>query len=84
LFDQGNLTLAGLWLMFGVLAASTGLVALPTGMLPRWLAWLGIATAAALVAARAVWAATDLWYIPFGLYYLWLDATSVTLVRRPA
>lgn len=84
LFDQGNLNLANLWLMFGVLAASTGLVALREGMLPRWLAWLGIATAVALVAVRAVWADTDIWYIPFGLFYLWLAATSVTLVRtRP-
>jgi hypothetical protein len=82
LFDQGNLTLANLWVMFAPLAASAGLVALRTAMLPRWLAWLGIVTAVALIAVRAVWADTDVWYIPFGFYYLWLAATSVVLVRQ--
>ena len=82
LFDQGNLTLANLWVMFAMLAASAGLVALRTAMLPRWLAWLGIVTAVALIAVRAVWADTDVWYIPFGFYYLWLAATSVILVRQ--
>jgi len=37
---------------------------------------------AGLLAARAVWASSDLVFVPFILFYLWLIAVSGVLIRR--
>jgi hypothetical protein len=82
LFDQGNFAFANAWVMLASLSLSTGIVTIRTRTLPRWLGWAGILIAGALLVARAVWASSQLVFIPFGLCYLWLIATSVVLIRR--
>ncbi|HEU5103715.1 MAG TPA: hypothetical protein VFU22_32085, partial [Roseiflexaceae bacterium] len=82
LFDQSNFAFANAWVMLAGMSLATGVVSIRTGALPRWLGWAGILVAGGLLAARAVWASTGLVFIPFGLCYLWLIATSVVLTRR--
>lgn len=83
LFDQGNLNFAtfGVTLAGMLLAASA--VTLRDGGLPRWLGWLGLAVAVGLLAVRAAWA-TDagVKFLPYVLFWVWLIAASVALVRR--
>jgi len=59
-----------------LLVAAASLAALRNGSLPRWLAWLGFAVAASLVAAY--------WYVPLFLFLVWVLAVSVVLARRGA
>ena len=82
LFDQGNFAFANAWVMLASLSLATGVVSIRTGALPRWLGWSGVLIAGGLLAARAVWASSGLVFVPFGLCYLWLIATSVVLIRR--
>jgi len=82
LFDQGNLAFANLWVMCASLAFATSTLFLVRRALPRWLGWLGIVSAIGLLAVRAVWSTTELWFLPFVLFYVWLVAVSLTLVRR--
>jgi hypothetical protein len=82
LFDQGNFAFANAWVMLAGLSLATGLVSIRTGALPRWLGWAGMLIAGGLLAARAVWASSELVFVPFGLCYLWLIALSVVLIRR--
>ena len=82
LFDQGNFAFANAWAMLASLCLATGVVSIRTGALPRWLGWSGVLIAGGLLAARAVWASSGLVFVPFGLCYLWLIATSVVLIRR--
>ena len=82
LFDQGNFAFANAWAMLASLSLATGVVCIRTGALPRWLGWSGVLIAGGLLAARAVWASSGLVFVPFGLCYLWLIATSVVLIRR--
>ncbi len=82
LFDQGNFAFANAWAMLASLSLATGVVSIRTGALPRWLGWSGVLIAGGLLAARAVWASSGLVFVPFGLCYLWLIATSVVLIRR--
>src|SRR6266545_7753965 len=82
LFDQGNFAFANAWAMLASLSLATGVVCIRTGALPRWLGWSGVLIAGGLLAARAVWASSGLVFVPFGLCYLWLIATSIVLIRR--
>ena len=81
LFDQGNFGFANAWAMLASLSLATGVASIRTGALPRWLGWAGVLIAAGLLAARAIWASSGLVFIPFGLCYLWLIATSIVLIR---
>jgi hypothetical protein len=82
LFDQGNLAFANLWVMCASLAFAASMLFLLRRAFPRWLGWLGIVSAIGLLAARAVWSVSELWFLPFALFYVWLVAVSLTLVRR--
>lgn len=72
---------------FGLFSAFAGLfiglaaaVVLQTGVLPRWLGWLGIAVLALSVGGIAV---ADIGFLAFPLVLLWMIAASLLLVRRP-
>lgn len=82
LFDHANLAFANLWVMCASLALAASTLFVVRRALPRWLGWLGIVSAIGLLAARAVWSTSELWFLPFALFYVWLVAVSLTLVRR--
>jgi hypothetical protein len=82
LFDRGNLAFATAWVPLGSLCLATGVVAVRTRALPRWLGWAGVALAVGLLAARAGWASSGLVFLPYVLFWPWLVALSVVLIRR--
>lgn len=83
MFDDGNLGFATLWVFLAGFLLATSIVALRDGALPRWLGWLGLVTGAALLIGRAFWdMPSGVIFIPYMLFYLWLIASSIVLVRR--
>lgn len=80
-FDMGNMEFASAWVALGSFALATGLALLSSRMLPRWLGWLAIAAGVCLVAAKAVWT-TSFWLLGFGLFWVWVIALCVVLLRR--
>jgi hypothetical protein len=81
LFDLGNFTFAASWVLAAGLVLATGAVALRTGVLPGWLGWYSVAVGLGLLAARAVWT-SPVAFAPYLLYWVWLIAVSVVLIRR--
>ena len=67
--------------MLASLSLATGVITIRTEALPPWLGWAGVLIAGGLLAARAVWASSGLVFVPFGLFYLWLIAISIVLIR---
>jgi len=72
---------------FGLFSAFAGLfiglasaVALQTGVLPRWLGWLGIAV---LVLSVVGLAFPELGFLAFPLVLVWMIVVSLLLLRRP-
>jgi hypothetical protein len=57
-----------------LLVLTTSILSLQTGVLPRWLAWLGIVVAIALV--------FDVIYVNIVPLLLWVLAASIVLLRR--
>ena len=83
LFDLGNFTFAAFWVALAGMLLATGVVAIRDGALPRWLGWYGLVVAVALLAARAVWfPASGTKFLPYALFWVWLIAASVALIRR--
>lgn len=83
LFDQGNLAFAGTWIFFANMLLSAGIITLRSSTWPRWFAWLSIALAVGLFAARAAWT-TSAAFAPYVGFWAWLIACSVLLIRRPS
>jgi hypothetical protein len=82
-FDMGNLDFANSWVPLASMLLASGAVVLRTHALPRWLGWLALATAPLLLAARAVWT-SQVAFIPYLLFWIWVVATSVVLLQgRP-
>jgi hypothetical protein len=83
LFDQGNFAFANLWVSLAGMLLATAVVAIRDGALPRWLGWFGLVLAMAFLLARAVWfTASGIKFMPYVLFWFWLIATSIALVRR--
>lgn len=83
LFDNGNFGFATFWVFLAAFLFTTGIAILRDGALPSWLGWLGLATAIGLLIARAFWAApSGAVFLPYVLFWLWLIATSIILIRR--
>jgi hypothetical protein len=57
-----------------LLVLITSILSLQTGVLPRWLAWLGIVVAIALP--------FDVIYISIGPFLLWVLVASIVLLLR--
>ena len=64
--------------MFGAIALidAASIVILRTGVLPRWLAWLGFVCAVVLLFGVV--------FLPMIALPIWLIATSIVLFRLPA
>jgi hypothetical protein len=82
LFDQGNLGFANIWVALASMLLAAGVVAIRTKALPRWIGWGGVVTAVGLVVARAFWVVSGIVFTPYVLYWVWLIATSIVLIRR--
>lgn len=70
---------AYLFFVTGIVSAllvvlATSVVALRTGVLPRWLAWLGLPVAVTMLGALAV--------LPFFFFLVWVALVSASLVVR--
>lgn len=82
LFDEGNFGFATLWVFLAGFLFTVGIVTLRDGALPRWLGWLGLLTAVALLISRAFWdSPSGAIFVPYMLFYLWLIAASIVLIR---
>lgn len=82
LFDQGNVNFANFWVLLAGLLLATGVLAVRDEALPRWLGWFALVLVPALLAARVIWfAGSGVKYLPYTLFWVWLIATSVVLMR---
>ena len=79
-FDTGNLSFASAWVLLGSFSLATGWLVLSSRALPAWLGWWALVAGFGLVGARAVWT-TPFWYAPYALFWLWVVALSVRLLR---
>ena len=79
-FDEGNLTFANSWVAMGSFALCVGWVLLRTRCAPGWQGWLALASGVGLVLVRFAWNG-QLWFAPYALFWLWVIALSVHLLR---
>jgi hypothetical protein len=83
LFDQGNYTFASFWVSLAGMLLAASIVTLRDGALSRWLGWFGLLVAVAFLIARPVWfTASGLKFMPYVLFWVWLIAASIVLMRR--
>ena len=80
-FDMGNMAFASAWVALGSFALATGWAVLSTRLLPLWLGWSAVIAGVCLVAARAVWT-TQFWLVGFSLFWVWVIALCVVLLRQ--
>jgi hypothetical protein len=78
-FNLGSLSFANTWVATGAVAICASLVIRRKGILPSWVAWLGLIAGTGLVLARAAWT-QPLAYLPFGLVWLWVLIVSFALL----
>jgi hypothetical protein len=81
LFDQGNMNFANYWVALGSMVLAVGLLARQSQRFPAWLGWGSILLAIGLFAARAIWTSA-IAFSPYLLFWLWLIAFGVFLLRR--
>ncbi len=81
LFDLGNFTFATIWVVLGTFAIAVGLAAIWYEVFSRWLGWTGIVVGIGLIVARIFWT-TQAAFAPYVLFWAWLIAISVVLLRR--
>lgn len=82
-FDESNVAFANAWVVVGSFAICCGWVIVSTGFLPRWLEWLAIASGVGLAVSRISWT-NEIWLLPYGMFWLWVIAVAVLLLRRSA
>lgn len=81
-FDMGNLGFASAWVALGSFALAIGWVLVASRQWPSWLGWWAVAAGVCLIAARAVWT-NQFWLVGYFLFWIWVIALSVVLLRRP-
>jgi hypothetical protein len=82
LFDDGNFGFATFWVFLAGFLLTAGIVTLRDGALPKWLGWLGLVGALALLAGRAFWDLdSGIIFIPYLLAWIWILAVSIVLIR---
>jgi hypothetical protein len=80
---SGSVGLANAWIAIASFALSVGWVILSTRVLERWTGWWLVVAGLGLVFSRFVWT-TDLWTLPYLLFWLWVVILSIRLLRRPS
>lgn len=84
LFDLGNFGFANLWVWTASMLLATAVVILGAGALRRWLGWYALVAAIALLVGRAFWAEpTWLIFVPPMLFWVWVIAVGIVLIRQP-
>jgi hypothetical protein len=81
-FDMASFAFVGMWASLASFLLATSVIILRTALFPRWVGWLGEGIAVGLLVARAFWASSQIAILPYLLFWLWLIATSVALIRR--
>ena len=79
LIDMNSAAFALTWATTALMLAATGAVVLTTSVLPRWLGYSGLGTAAALLVSLPFFVSDPPTFL---LALLWIVAASVVLVRR--
>ena len=74
--------LLSLWVALASMLVAVGVLSIRNDALPAWLGWSGIVIAVGLVVARAFWVGSSIVFTPYGIFWLWLIAASIVLVRR--
>jgi hypothetical protein len=81
-FYANNLEFANAWFGAGSFIGCCGWVTLRTGLFPRWLGWWAVVSGVGLVLSRFFWT-QEFWLLPYVMFWLWLVAVCVLLLRRP-
>lgn len=81
-FDLGNLGFANVWLAMASFAIAVGWILQESRALPAWWGWWAFVDGLGLVIARYVWEG-EFWLLPYGLFWAWIIALAVRLIRRP-
>jgi hypothetical protein len=82
-YDVGAIGFANAWLAVASLAGFAGWVVLRTGIAARWTGWCAIASGIGLAVARYFWFIETVWVVPYLLFWLWVVATCLRLLRHP-
>ena len=80
-FDEAHVAFGNAWVALGSFAVCCGWVIVSTRFLPRWLGWLAIASGVGLALSRTTWT-TEVFLLPYGLFWLWVLIVAVLLIRR--
>lgn len=80
LVDMNNVSFVLTWSLDAVMLAAAAVVIFRRGVLPRWLGWLGAATALVLILSAP--AADHVPPLGILLTFVWIAGTSVVLTRR--
>jgi hypothetical protein len=72
------------WAPAAVALYAAAAVVLSDNVLPRWFGWVTLAQATAFVVGLAAYAVGEWAFLAYVLFWLWLVAAAVALVRRPA
>jgi hypothetical protein len=80
MYGLGNGFFAASWFAIAGLLFAAGLGALASRALPRWLGWSGLVSGVGYFVAACV-PLTNLWFIPYALFYFWVVAVSIVLLR---
>jgi hypothetical protein len=80
-FDMGNFGFASSWIPVASLLIASGWIILETRVFTRWLGWGAIVVGIGLLASRAAWTSAVV-FVPYLLFWLWVIAICVTLLRR--
>jgi hypothetical protein len=80
-FDEAHVAFGNAWVALGSFAVCCGWVIASTRFLPRWLGWLAMASGFGLALSRISWT-TQVFLLPYGLFWLWVLAVAVLLIRH--
>jgi len=81
-YAMGNVGFANAWIAIASFAVCSGWVILSTRVLGRWMGWWPVVAGLGLVVARFTWT-SELWTLPYMLFWLWVVVLSVRLLLRP-
>ncbi len=82
-FDVGNIGFTNVWLAMASFAVAVGWVVLAAGPFARWTGWCAVLSGIGLVVARFLWTVEGAWFVPYALFWVWVVAVCIYLLRRP-